>query len=694
MAKYLYGDLETYSEVPINDGTYRYAENSEVMVFAYAVDDGPVRVWDVTADPVMPLDLHAAWVDDEVILVFHNSMFDRTVLSNAPAWKGGCPRLHRWRDTLVQALAHSLPGGLEKLCGVLNIPEELWKQPGKELIQLFCKPRPKNQKLRRATRETHPAEWARFLDYAKFDIVSMRAVHKKLPVWNWGPKEIDLWHLDQRMNDRGFAVDLPLVDGAIKAVAEEQKYLAGRTHEMTDGDVGSATQRDKLLAYLLIEHGVELPDMTSDTVERRMQDPDLPIELRDLLGVRLEASTASVAKYKRVRRSVSADGRLRGTHQFCGAARTGRWAHRAFQPGNLPRPTMKNHVIEEDITALKDGTSSVILPSVMKSASNAIRGVIVAPKRRKLVVADLSNIEGRKGAWLAGEKWKLQAFCDFDAGTGQDLYKRAYGKAFNVDPAFDHKTLEGHLARQIGKVMELMLQYEGGVGAFVTGAAAYGIDLEDLAKRAWSTIPKDVLEEAISFRAWVLEQGGNDYGLPDKVFIVCDALKRLWRQAHPEIVETWADLRRAVTVVVENPGQVIETRRVTIRRDGNWLRIILPSGRSLCYPSPRVAGSSITYMGINPYSRKWQRLATYGGKLLENITQASSRDVFAGSLPAIEAAGYDPLALIHDETVTETPDSSEFSAERLGMLMSTVPDWAPGLPLAAAGFDCYRYRKD
>jgi len=692
----LYGDLETYCEVPIRNGTYAYAEAAEVMLFAYAIDDGEIRLWDLAESSVMPADLAQAWNDRAVEVVFHNSMFDRTVLNESPSWDWGVPELHRWRDTMVQALAHSLPGALGKLCAVMKVPPALWKHEGKHLIQLFCKPRPKNAKIRRATRHTHPKEWAEFCEYAKYDIAAMRYLRKTLPRWNYQGSELELWHLDQRINDRGFHVDLDLVDGAVAAVALEQKRLAGRVQEMTGGEVESATQRDKLLAYILKEHGVELPDMTADTIERRLQDPDLPIELKNLLGARLEASTASVAKYKALRRAVSQDGRLRGTLQFNGASRTGRWAGRVFQPQNLPRPSMKPHEIETAIDEMKIGVADILQASVMASASNAIRGVITAPQGRKLPIADLSNIEGRFAAWLAGESWKLRAFKDFDEGTGHDLYAVAYAKSFRCSPEevmHDKKHGTG-MKRQIGKVQELMLQYEGGVGAFVTGAMTYRIDLDAMATAAWDAIPDDVLEAATGFYQWA-DENGNTFGLPEKIFIVCDSLKRLWRAAHPAISSYWGELRDAVRKAIESPGNAVECRKVSMHYANNWLRIKLPSGRYLCYPSPKVGGKGeISYMGANPYTRKWERVKTYGGKLLENITQAGSRDVLTANMPAIEEFGYDIVLSVHDELITESPDDPRFSAERLSMLMSTNPSWAAGLPLAAAGFECYRYRKD
>ncbi len=686
--KTLWIDLETFCEIPIQNGTHAYAEQAEILLFAYALDDGPAVVWDCTARP-MPTELDTALRDPAVSIYAHNSHFDRTILRHAlPAYS--LP-ITRWRDTMVQALAHALPGSLGELCDILKVPTDKAKDKvGKQLIMLFCKPRPVTSKIRRATRGTHPTEWAKFIEYASLDIEAMREVNRKLPSWNYQAEELALWHLDQAINDRGVLMDTDLAQAAIRAVERAQKKLAARTTELTGGAVQAATQRDAMLRHLLVAHGLDLPDMQQSTLERRIADPDLPPELRELLGIRLQASTTSTSKYKTLAKGVSRDGRLRGTLQFNGASRTGRWAGRLFQPQNLPRPVCTQETIEQGIAALKADCADLIFNNVMELTSSAIRGCIVAPDGKKLVVADLSNIEGRMIAWLAGEAWKLSAFCAFDTGNGPDLYKLAYAKAFAVLPDSVKKD-----QRQIGKVMELMLGYEGGVGAFITGAATYGIDLQALTDAALPSIPADVLDEAEQFLTWRTEQHLGDFGLKPQIFIVCDALKRLWRRAHPAISSFWKQLEETARLAVLHSGATYECHALKLRRDGAWLRIRLPSGRFLCYPSPQLDDvGKLSYMGINQYSRKWTRLKTYGGKLAENVTQAASRDILAANMAAIEAAGYQIVLSVHDENITEADDHQEFSAAHLASLMATNPPWATGLPLAAAGFEAYRYRKD
>jgi DNA polymerase bacteriophage-type len=687
-------DLETFSEVPIANGTHRYAEKAEIMLTAWGIDGGPVSVVDEANGQKRPAELREALADPHVLVRAHNSFFDRTVLN----YTGTHIALPRWRDTMVQALAHSLPGSLGALCDILGVDADKAKdKEGRALLMLFCKPRPKSMKLRRATKQTHPAEWDRFTHYAGNDILAMREVAKKLPVWNYQGDELALWHLDQTINDRGFAVDMELVHGAIRGVARAQEILAARTQALTDGEVRAATQRDAMLAHVLSSYGVTLPDMTKSTLERRINDETLPWALRELLAVRLDASTTSTSKYKTLLKATSADGRLRGTLQFDGASRTGRWAGRMFQPQNLPRPTLKQKDIDLGIEAMKADCEDLIAPNVMALTSSCIRGAIIAPAGKKLVVADLSNIEGRMLAWLAGEEWKLQAFRDFDAGHGHDLYALAYAKAFGITAELvmeNKKTGDGSM-RQIGKVMELALGYEGGVGAFITFAAVYGIDLEALADQAFDGIPADIMAEAKDFLAWTRKQKRSTYGLSDKAFLVCESFKRLWRYAHPNIAAFWKALGDGVRKAIQQPGVVVEVRMLKIQRKGAWLKIRLPSGRFLCYPSPKVeAGGQITYMGVNQYSRKWERLKTYSGKLAENATQAAARDIIGGNMPAVEAAGYEILLTVHDEDITEAPDTEEFSADHLAAIMSTNPEWCPDLPLAAAGFEAYSYRKE
>lgn len=697
----LWLDLESYSECDLKvHGTHRYAEHdsTEIIVAQWAVDDGDPVVVDCT-EWVLERDSSLRYLKEmllpnpAVTVVAHNSHFDRTILRHV--WGIDVP-VERWRDTMIKAMAHGLPGSLDKIGQIVGLEADQAKDKrGRELIQLFAKPRPKGHTLRRATRETHPKEWTEFLEYSRQDIVAMRAIDSRLPSWNYKPghEELALWHLDQCINDRGVQMDVELATSAIEAVAIEQKRLKAEVVEATDGLVSSASKRDQLLAFILAEYGVDLPDMKADTLRRRLEDPELPEGVKLLISLRLEATKASTAKYKALVNATSPDSRLRNTLQFAGAQRTARWAGRIFQPQNMPRPQpgFDGEAQELVVEALKTHCADLVYDDVMQQAANCIRGCIVAPTGKKLTVADLSNIEGRGLVYLAGEGWKLKAFSEFDKGIGADLYVLAYARAFNVDPKAVNKTM-----RQIGKVMELGLGYEGGVAAFLTFAAVYGMDLTELAEAVWKSAPADMLARATDMLAWFKKQRRSTYGLPDRVWIACEILVLLWRDAHPNTTALWKAAGESVRAAIQNPGQTFEIgQHLKARRDGAWLRIRLPSGRYLCYINPSVApDGQISYFGVNQYTRQWGRIKTYGGKICENATQAFARDVLAHNMPAIDQAGYEIVLSVHDELLTETPDTPEFTSDKLSEMMTRVPPWAQGLPLAAAGFETYRYRKE
>lgn len=608
-------DLETYNEEPLANGTHKYAETAKILLLAYAIDDGEAKVWDRTAVKPMPEELKLVLRRDDVILIAHNSSFDRTVLKR---FSKRFEDANNWEDTMVRALAHSLPGALGTLCALYQVEEDKAKdRDGKKLIQYFCKPRPEGNKL---TRFTHPNEWERFKEYCRLDVEAMRDIYKRMPTVNNTEKELALWRLDQKINDRGFAVDVELVGAAIKAVTEEQARTRKRTKALTEGELESTTKRDEFLRHLLWVHGVDLPDAQAATIERRIEDPQLPEGVKELLRLRLLATTYSTAKYKKLRAAVSSDGRLRGSLQFCGAGRTARWSGRMFQPQNLPRPTLHSDEIELGIDALKaDCADMVFGDQVMELASSALRGCIIAPPGKKLVVADLSNIEGRDQAWIAGEKWKLKAFREYDTGTGHDLYALAYAKMFKVTPeSVIEDKKKGGSQRQIGKTSELSGGYGGGVGSFVTFATAFGLDLDALAEQAEPFIDTRIRAEAEGMWEWAVKKK-RTLDLEKRTFIVMDSFKRQWREAHPNISSYWTEIEDKARMAIANPKHEYNARGILVERRGPWLYLQLPSGRSLCYPNASVAeDGSISFMGINHYTRKWSRIKTYGGKLFEN----------------------------------------------------------------------------
>lgn len=364
---------------------------------------------------------------------------------------------------------------------------------------------------------------------------------------------------------------------------------------------------------------------------------------------------------------------------------------RGMQLQNLARPTMPQREIDFAAAVLKDGTFECFYEDPSSVLPNLLRGEIIAPAGKKLIVADYSNVEGRVLAWLAGEEWKLQAFRDFDAGHGHDLYKLAYARAFGVKPEDVTKP-----QRQIGKVLELALGYGGGAAAFARFASGYGMDLNEMAEYVKSSAPRANWLDAADSYSFFAEKKMTG-GLERETFIACETLKRLWRKSNPKIVQFWANVGQAVQKAIVS-RESVRVGYVAFTRTESFLVIRLPSGRLLCYPSPKtnpgVGKDSFTYMGVNQFSRKWEKIESYGAKNVENITQAVACDLLSEGLLRMDAAGYKTVLTIHDEAITEAPDTDEFTFKKMEHLMSTLPDWAPGLPLVAAGYEAYRYRKD
>jgi DNA polymerase len=677
----LWLDLETYCTTPIKAGVYRYAEDAEILMIGYAIDNAPARVIDLTATGgVIPADLLGLLRDPDVILCAHNSNFDRTVLSSVvPEVKSPA----RWRDSMICAFSLSLPGALFDLCQLCRLPVDKAKDAdGKRLVRLFCSPRADGSRITGADR---PDDWARFVNYCRLDVESMRAVVHALPrdllpspsVWAE-------WHIDQRINDRGMCIDRALVSAAASAAASAKLDADQLVCRLTGGEARSVGEIEKMIKYALTSFGYTLPDMQRSTLENRLNDPALPDAVRGLISARLSASKASVKKYDALALCTSSDGRLRGCLQFMGAVRTGRWTGKLFQPQNLPRGSMSPAEVDEGITALKSGIALYLYDDVMTLVSNCLRGAICAPKGRKLVVADLSNIEGRVLAWLAGESWKLDAFREFDAGKGPDLYKVAYSRAFAVSPSDVNKK-----QRQIGKVMELAMGYQGGVGAFANFAGLYHVDLDDMAFHVRGSCDPNL------WGAGKIDHARRvDMGLSIDAWEACDVIKTLWRRAHPAICKFWRDIDNAVRLVLSGAVPSARAGRVTFKKSFGYLVALLPSGRPICYPCARMTGGVFEYYGQIQASRRWDWIRSYSGKICENLTQATARDVLASCLSSVESNGYKIVLSVHDELITECPDAPDYTAAGLAGLMATHPAWAPDLPLSAAGFDAYRYRKD
>lgn len=696
----LWLDRETWNELDLKEvGTYGYADAAEDLLIAYAIDDGPPAVWDATAEPIHPALEHAMREADEVWA--HNAQFDKAI-HNGPRQRH-LPRiaLPRWRCSMALALSHALPASLSNLCEVLEVPEDQAKlAEGKKLVGLFTRPQPTNRKIRRATRETHPVEWERFKAYAINDITAMRECVARMPKWNWNASAIAEWHCDQRINERGFAVDRALTQaGAVAAVVEKER-IGTRFRELTNGVVDRPSQREQFKAYIATEFGVKLENTQSDTFNQLLKAGGLDPRLVELMRLSIAANKTSTSKYAALEPAIQADDRFRGGLQFAGASRTRRWAGRLFQPQNLPSRGLPDaDEIERYIDCLKRGAHDLFFDNLMLFGAAALRGVVVAPPGKKLVVADLSNIEGRMLAWVADEQWKLDAFRAYDAGTGPDLYNVTAVSIIGGDPW----KVEKKNRNVFGKVPDLASGYMGGVAGYQTFAHAYGVRMADY----WDVIqkmidPKHVTQARKNLESWGRKQV-EEMEISDLEWVASETCKLAWRARHPATVRFWYDLGDAAKGAIMCPGVVrFVGKYIAVKcvehRGQRWLAVKLPSGRYITYFNPRLIDGSITYEGEateeGKTSRNWTRVWTHGGKMTGNICQTLARDILAPTLEVAEERGYTPILTVHDEVLTETADTPEFNADGLASILSNNPPWATGLPLAAAAFEARRYKKD
>lgn len=731
---YLFLDFETFSEADLKKvGSYAYAEHptTEVLICTYAFDDEPVQVWDCTDGSDMPGDLHRALrrlvkPNSRIKMVWHNgSMFDRLIMKHC--WGFDIP-VSNTIDTMIWAFRHALPGSLDALCEVLGVSADNAKDKrGKALIQRFSKPTPKNYKIRRYTAETHPDEWAIFIKYAVSDITAMREVFHKLPRWGNSEFEDRVLELDQLINDRGFKVDVALAEAAIEAV---EKHKAQLQEEAQRKYGGSLTGNDFLPILRELAPAHRIHNAQKSTLNDLLADDDLPDDARAIIEMRLGAASTASTKYNPLLLGRSSDDRRRGCLQYGGAKRTLRWAGKGFQPQNLARGYYHDDELDKGISALLKGRAHRRF-DVAKLTASTVRSCIIPEAGHKFVVADYSNVEGRGLAWLAGEETALDTF-----RAGLDIYCVTAGKMFGMDPDDIKKNFKE--IRQIGKACELGLGYEGGVGAFVTFAKNLGLDLIEMAKTMDGTFPDHIWAATARGYEWARIQeakrpphpGEKDdrpsYILDKKVWRTCDAIKRMWRESHPETVAFWRDLKDGILAAVRNPGREFWAG-AHLRRNGErairiwrtvefdssgrkvpgwWLCMELPSGRILSYPGIGVSVTKetdedgrvntnvrIKYQGENQLTRQWTTLYTHGGKACENIVQALCRDLLAYAMINVEGGGYPIVLSVHDELVCETPDAPEYTVPELEKLMCALPEWAEGFPLVAEGSEMYRYAK-
>ena len=643
-------DIETFSDVDlIRCGVYKYADspNFEMLLFAYAVDDGDVHIIDIAGGEELPEKIIQAIKSDTVVKTAYNAQFERVCLSRYLKLPDGeYLNPQSWYCTAVQAAELALPLSLADVGSVLGLERQKMTE-GKELIKYFCVPcKPtKSNGNRTRNRPCHDInKWETFKKYCMRDVDVERQIADKLKMYPIRDEEHRLYVLDQIINDRGVLVDSELAEQAVKlnsiqtTVAVEQAYMITGLE-----NPNSVTQ----LKQWLKENGVEIESLSKKAVKSLADETDGDVS--EMLKLRLLMAKTSVKKYEAVIRSVCSDNRVHGMMRFCGANRTGRWSGNILQPQNLPQNHLPDLTLARDI--VKDGDFEMLdmmfgnVPNVL---SELIRTVLIPKPNHRFIVADFSAIEARVLAWIAGEQWRIDTF-----KNGGDIYCASASKMFKV-PVEKHG-VNGEL-RQKGKISELACGYGGSVGALKNmGAVEMGVQENEL-------------------------QG-----------LIND-----WRNANPHIVRFWYEVGNAAMKAIKEKTTV-PLGKLVFAYERGILFIRLPSGRRLSYIKPRIGtnrfgGDSITYMGINS-AKKWDRLETFGGKLTENIVQGTARDLLANALINAANAGYDTVFHVHDEIICEVPNGYG-SVDELCKLMCIKPEWADGLPLNADGFECEYYKKE
>ena len=643
-------DIETFSDVDlIRCGVYKYADSPdfEMLLFAYAADDGDVHIIDIAGGEELPEEIIQAIKSDTVVKTAYNAQFERVCLSRyLKLPEGEYLNPQSWYCTAVQAAELALPLSLADVGSVLGLERQKMTE-GKELIKYFCVPcKPtKSNGNRTRNRPCHDInKWETFKKYCMRDVDVERQIADKLKMYPIRDEEHRLYVLDQIINDRGVLVDSELAEQAVKlnsiqtTVAVEQAYMITGLE-----NPNSVTQ----LKQWLKENGVEIESLSKKAVKSLADETDGDVS--EMLKLRLLMAKTSVKKYEAVIRSVCSDNRVHGMMRFCGANRTGRWSGNILQPQNLPQNHLPDLTLARDI--VKDGDFEMLdmmfgnVPNVL---SELIRTILIPKPNHRFIVADFSAIEARVLAWIAGEQWRIDTF-----KNGGDIYCASASKMFKV-PVEKHG-VNGEL-RQKGKISELACGYGGSVGALKNmGAVEMGVQENEL-------------------------QG-----------LIND-----WRNANPHIVRFWYEVGNAAMKAIKEKTTV-PLGKLVFAYERGILFIRLPSGRRLSYIKPRIGtnrfgGDSITYMGINS-AKKWDRLETFGGKLTENIVQGTARDLLANALINAANAGYDTVFHVHDEIICEVPNGYG-SVDELCRLMCIKTDWADGLPLNADGFECEYYKKE
>lgn len=640
-------DLETYSDQPLaKTGVYRYVESPdfEILLFAYSLDGGSVQQIDLACGEKIPSEILSALEDETVTKWAFNANFERICLSRFLGYPtGDYLEPDSWKCSMVWAAYMGLPLSLEGVGAVLGLEKQKLTE-GKDLIKYFCQPCAPTKTNGQRTRnlpEHAPDKWLAFKRYNVRDVETEMSIQARLSKYPVPDGVWEEYHLDQEINDRGVGLDMELVRQAIQMDGRSRSELTQAMKELTSLDNPNSVQQMK---QWLADNGVETDTLGKKAVAELLKTA--PPELQKALTLRQQLAKSSVKKYQAMETAVCADGRARGMFQFYGANRTGRWAGRIIQMQNLPQNHLDDLSEARGLVRVGDFDAlEMLYEDVPDTLSQLIRTAFVPQENRKFIVADFSAIEARVIAWLAGEKWRQDVFAE-----GKDIYCASASQMFGV-PVEKHG-VNGHL-RQKGKIAELALGYGGSVGALKAMGA--------------------------------LEMGLQEDELP--------ALVSAWRQANPKIVQFWWAVDHAVMDAVTRKTTT-KTHGIIFSARNGMLFITLPSGRSLAYVKPKIGenrfgGDCITYEGVGG-TKKWERIDSYGPKFVENIVQATSRDILCYAMQTLRCCSI--VMHIHDEVVIEA--DRRMSLQAVCDQMGRTPPWAKGLQLRADGYETDFYKKD
>ena len=656
--KELFIDIETYSSVDIHDcGAYKYIESPdfEVLIIGYAIDDGPVQIIDLTEGKGLPSGFVDALMSPEYLKIAHNAVFERRSFMRM----GYEVPISQWYCTAVKSAYCGLPLSLDDVSKALDLKDKKL-DTGKALIKYFscpCKPTKINGGRTRNYPAHAPEKWEMYKEYNRYDVLSEREIYRRLEKYEIPQIERRVYELDQKINDRGILIDRELAESAIAVDEICTTRFAQRVRELTHLENPNSVAQIK--NWIFVQTGITVDSLSKKTMADLLEDfKDYP-DVLEVLEIRGYMSKTSVKKYHKMINCAMKDSRVRGTFQFYGASRTGRWAGRLLQLQNLSKNHVKHIEMPRELIRKRDYEAvEMMYGDVEDILSQLVRTALIAPEGKVFSVADFSAIEARVISWLSNEKWRLDVF----RGDGK-IYEATGAKMFGVPIS---SITKGSALRDKSKISELALGFEGSVGA-------------------------------------LKNMGGESFGWSDPEMM---SMVRKWRMANPKIVEMWAELDEAAKEAIRYHRPVTCTcRNIIFDHDGECLTVQIPSGRKLFYRGARIGrkymGASrnpsdvILYQGVIQATHQWGEVDTYGGKLTENIVQATARDLLAASMLRMEEHGYKPVCHIHDECLVEVPkENAKEHYDKMVSLMEMTPTWAEDIPLRADGYTTPFYLKD